>query len=386
VQGLNPESYFSLNRLYFADPNHAGVYATKDMSKGSFFLKTTASKPGQSGIWHLAGASGKVYAQSRRNTTFLDSIHDLEHLERQSWTTNDFNGNKVEAPEAAMSVRDGKALITELDDFAKKEGVGVGDVYLIDGSHADARANAFVAGAGKKRVIGLYDTLFLGDHATQEENESPAPPSSADGGLNLQALSASLQKVDLSEEEEAPVYHNAATQAMSDQEIMSILAHELGHAKFHDVEQNMVVQAFTSFATFATLGWMVQSPVVALALGVLQPIGHVAMFAFDHIVGPVMDGGIKFMTDGITRKKEYVADAYAAGVSEGYATGLQTALAKLTVSSNQDPDEPWFYEMLHADHPTFANRWRGIEDVKKTLYINNQKPAAFNQEHLQPES
>jgi len=199
------------------------------------------------------------------------------------------------------------------------------------------------------------------------------PPSSAEGGVPIQLLSETLQNVDTSEEEEQPVYHKTPTQAMSDKEILAILAHELGHAKMHDVEQNMWVQAVTSFATWATLGWMVQSPVLALALGVLQPIGHVACFAFDYIVGPTLDHGIKLMTDGITRQKEYVADAYAARVSESYATGLQTSLAKLTVNSNQDPDEPWYYEMLHADHPTFANRYYGIEEVKQELYAGKPK-------------
>ena len=48
----------------------------------------------------------------------------------------------------------------ELFAFAKSQGVGIGDIYMIDGSHADARANAFVAGAGKERVIGLYSVVL----------------------------------------------------------------------------------------------------------------------------------------------------------------------------------------------------------------------------------
>merc|ERR1719223_56394 len=77
---------------------------------------------------------------------------------------------------------------------------------------------------------------------------------------------------------------------------------------------------------------------------------------------------MKLFTDGLTRRKEYQADAYAASISKAYATGLQSALAKLVVNSNQDPDEPWFYEALHADHPTLANRWAHIESVKQKLY------------------
>merc|ERR1719473_339344 len=116
---------------------------------------------------------------------------------------------------------------------------------------------------------------------------------------------------------------------------------------------------------------MVQSPLLAMSLGLLAPIGHIAVFAYEHAVGPSLDMCIKFVTDGITRRKEYVADAYAAKVSENYATGLQTALAKLVVNSNQDPDEPWFYEMLHADHPTLANRWAAIAALKKKIYPKN---------------
>jgi STE24 endopeptidase len=202
------------------------------------------------------------------------------------------------------------------------------------------------------------------------------PPSSAEGGLSIFALSETVQAVDMSEEGEHEVWHSTPTQAMSDDEIMAILAHELGHAAMHDVEQNMIVQAVTSFMTFGTLGWMVQSPLLAMSMGLLAPIGHIAVFAYEHAVGPSLDMCIKFVTDGITRRKEYIADAYAAKVSKTYATGLQTALAKLVVNSNQDPDEPWFYEALHADHPTLANRWANIAKVKKELYPPKEDDAA----------
>lgn len=363
----------SLNRLYFEDPEKKAHLITQDLSKGAWELSLPAADTGKESPWVIKGQrDGKTVAETQAEFSFHDNHHDLEKLDRQSWRV----GGEPAGLDARVGSRKGKQLRDELFGFAKERDIGVGQVYMIDGSHQDARANAFVAGAGKERVIGLYDTLFLGDTKSQSVEPEENPPSSAEGGLSIFALSEKMQAVDMSEEGEHEVWHSTPTQAMSDDEIMAILAHELGHAAMHDVEQNMIVQAVTSFMTFGTLGWMVQSPLLAMSMGLLAPIGHIAVFAYEHAVGPSLDMSIKFVTDGITRRKEYVADAYAAKVSETYATGLQTALAKLVVNSNQDPDEPWFYEALHADHPTLANRWANIAKVKKELYPPKEEAVA----------
>merc|ERR1719420_2727667 len=112
---------------------------------------------------------------------------------------------------------------------------------------------------------------------------------------------------------------------------------------------------------------MVQSPLAAASFAVALPAFHVLVCLFDHIVAPPLDGFLKLFSDALTRKGEYEADAYVAKISEEYATALQTSLAKLSISANQDPDIPGFYEALHADHPPFANRWANIDKVKRSL-------------------
>merc|ERR1719506_350959 len=116
---------------------------------------------------------------------------------------------------------------------------------------------------------------------------------------------------------------------------------------------------------------MAHSPLAGAALSLAAPLIHVGACAYDHLVGPPLDGFMKLGTDAITRKHEYEADEYAALISEKYGTGLQTALAKLSVNSNQDPDPPYFYEALHSDHPPFARRWEHIQKVKKKAYGKN---------------
>merc|ERR1711862_537610 len=103
-------------------------------------------------------------------------------------------------------------------------------------------------------------------------------------------------------------------------------------------------------------------------MGVAMPSLHVLALAYDHIVAPPVNGFLKLFSDALTRKGEYEADAYVAKISEEYATALQTSLAKLSISANQDPDILGFYEALHADHPTFANRWANIDKVKRATF------------------
>merc|ERR1719199_1820256 len=134
----------------------------------------------------------------------------------------------------------------------------------------------------------------------------------------------------------------------------------------------MVEQAITQFMTFGMLGWMAHSPVVAAALGLHAPLLHVGACAYNHVVGPPLEGIIKLFTDAHTRQNEYEADEYAARISEKYATALQTSLAKLSVNANQDPDTPYFYEVLHHAHPAYARRWAHIEAVKKELYTSGR--------------
>jgi Zn-dependent protease with chaperone function len=127
----------------------------------------------------------------------------------------------------------------------------------------------------------------------------------------------------------------------------------------------MVMQAASSLLTYASLGWAAHSPLFAAALSLGEAVVHVGACAYGHIVGPPLDGVVKFFSDWLIRRNEYEADAYVARMSDKYGAALQTALAKLSVNSNQDPDMPVWYEALHADHPTTANRWANIEAVRR---------------------
>lgn len=363
--------WISLNRIYFKDQTLSSAsvrFATNDKSKGQLTMTQHAD-----GRWVISSSDSlwNPAAPQYAQTMSAVASNVLDDLKSKSWSVA--SGGYSPPGETRVGVRSGSHLREELYGFAKERGIGIAQIYMVDGSHKDIRANAFVAGAGNASVIGLFDTLFLGRrNVGGEDSTSSSLLQLVSGEAQLQRASEMLEGVDTEEaDEDQPPRNSAPTQAMADAEILSVLAHELGHAALKHLEKGMVVQAITSFMTFAALGWMAHSPLAAAALSLHAPLIHVGACAYDYVVGPPLEGFIKIFTDAHTRYNEYEADEYAALISEKYATALQTSLAKLSVNSNHDPDVPYFYEFLHDDHPSFARRWAYIEKVKKRTYHNH---------------
>ncbi len=58
-------------------------------------------------------------------------------------------------------------LRTAIEDFAKKAGFKLDNIFVIDGSKRSAKSNAYFSGLGSKKRIVLYDTLIK-QHTTEE--------------------------------------------------------------------------------------------------------------------------------------------------------------------------------------------------------------------------
>jgi len=354
--------WVSLNRIFFnVSSSPASIMATHDLSQGQLVLAVAPN-----GTWAIAGRPAgfqtsalPVYARSLSRAPENTSAKEvLDDLGQQHWSAGD-------APER-VGARSGKSLRDKVMGFAKERNISIHEIYMVDGSHQDARANAFVGGIDGS-IIGLYDTLFLGQH--ENDGAEDAVPATltllGDGGAGMLVLNELVQEVDAPEEDGRGAWSSIPTQAMTDDEIIAILAHELAHPDLGHLHQGMVTQAASSLLTYASLGWAAHSLLFAAALSLGEPMVHVGACAYGHIVGPPLDGVVKLFTDWLTRRNEYEADAYVARMSDKYGAALQTALAKLSVNSNQDPDMPVWYEALHLDHPTAANRWANIEAARQ---------------------
>lgn len=361
----------SLNRIFYQEGTNPELFSTRDKSKGKLVLKRNTSRQSWVIADNLTDGAPRIYAESQ------GSGNSVESLTAQHWSIEGTTAGKV-------GVRSGGALREKVLGFARLRNVSIAEIYMVDGSHKDARANAFVGGLNGS-VIGLFDTLFLGDKSTQSDGSTALLASSrssrakmrllSSGDSAILALSEVVQDVDTpDEEEQLKLWKSAPSQAMTDDEIISILAHELAHPALHHLEQSMVVQAGTSFVTFATLGWAAHSPLLAVGLALSVPILHVGALAYEHVMGPPLEEFMKLFSNWLSRHNEYEADAYVARMSDIYGMALQSSLVKLSVNSNQDPDVPFWYEALYYDHPTTAHRWAAIEEVKRKNNSSHHGP------------
>jgi STE24 endopeptidase len=193
-------------------------------------------------------------------------------------------------------------LRTEIEKFAIKSGFQLKNIFVIDGSKRSTKANAYFTGLGSKKRIVLYDTLM--DKMTVDE-------------------------------------------------IVAVLAHEVGHYKHKHTLYNLLISLPTTLVLFYFFGYILQSDVFAQALGGTHASFHLNALAFSILYSPV-SLILDLMTNTLSRKFEYQADAFAA--KYGYGELLQSGLKKLSATSlsNLMP-HPW-YVFFHYSHPTLYQR------------------------------
>lgn len=201
-------------------------------------------------------------------------------------------------------------LRDEIEKFAQKADFELTNIYVIDGSKRSTKANAYFSGIGKKRRIVLYDTLI---------------------------------------------------EELSVQEVVAVLAHEIGHYKKRHTLKNFIAAAIAMLIQFYVLSLALSSTTMAEAMGLTTPAFAVSLIAFAILYTPIdMVTGI--IMNAISRKAEYEADNFAS--SNGFGEELISALKKLSVKSlsNLTPDN--IYVKVHYSHPTLLQRVLSIKSEK----------------------
>ena len=193
-------------------------------------------------------------------------------------------------------------LRSAIQAYAQKVDFPLTNIFIMDGSKRSSKANAFFSGLGKNKSIVLYDTLV---------NE---------------------QSVD---------------------EIVAVLAHEVGHYKKKHIIQGMAISILHTGLLLFLLNFALNSPDLSQALGVAKPNFHIGLLAFSLLYAPInLITGI-FM-NLFSRKNEYEADGYA---RETYsAAPLVSALKKMSVNhlSNLTPHPA--YVFVYYSHPPLLSR------------------------------
>lgn len=197
-------------------------------------------------------------------------------------------------------------LRTEIEKFAGEVGFKLKNIFVIDGSKRSTKANAYFTGLGPKKRIVLYDTLM---------------------------------------------------DKMTTDEIVAVLAHEIGHYKHKHTLKNIVISLPSTLLLFFILGLMLKSDTLAQALGGSAANFHLNVLAFGIIYSPV-SLILNLITNQLSRRYEYQADNYAA--SHGFGTQLISGLKKLSSTSLSNLTPHPLYVFFHYSHPTLYQRIKNI--------------------------
>lgn len=193
-------------------------------------------------------------------------------------------------------------LRSDLLELAQESGTPVQDVLVADASRRTTALNAYVSGFGSTRRIVVYDTLL----------------------------------------------------ELSDAEIGSIAAHELGHVATDDVLIGTLVGALGAGAGVALLGWLLGSPTLLRRGGADRPGDPriVPLVLFAIAVGTLVSTPVQ---NGVSRQLEARADQHALDFT-GDPVAFADVMRRLAAANLNQPDPPAAWQWFYGSHPTTAQR------------------------------
>ena len=193
-------------------------------------------------------------------------------------------------------------LRTEIEKYAKKTGFDLSNIFVIDGSKRSTKANAYFSGFGKQKRVTLYDTLIT---------------------------------------------------KLSNNQIISVIAHEIGHYKKNHIIFNLIFSVFQTGIMLYILSLFIFQPIFSEALGVTNHSFHIGLITFSILYTPISEL-FSLIFNVFSRKFEYQADEYAKNTFDG--KHLLEALKTLSKDSLSNLTPHPKYVWWHYSHPTLFER------------------------------
>ena len=197
-------------------------------------------------------------------------------------------------------------LRTAIETFAAQVGFQLDNIFVIDSSKRNSKSNAYFTGFGRRKRVVLFDTLM---------------------------------------------------EQLSTDEIVGVLAHEIGHYKRHHI----ILSSLEGFATNLLMFWLfsllIGNGALAAAAGCTAPSFHVNLAVFSLIYTP-LSILLDIATNVLSRRHESQADAFAA--THGMGPAEASALKKMSAKSlaNLTPHPLVVY--TEYSHPTLLERVKAL--------------------------
>lgn len=203
-------------------------------------------------------------------------------------------------------------LRTRLTDLLEKNGCTVRQISVSDGSKRSTKANAYFGGFGKMKTIVLYDTLL---------------------------------------------------EQMTEDEIVAVFAHEMGHNKHKDTLKLMCLNIINVLLIVFSLWAVLSLPEIYKDFGFDSVNYGFAYILAGTVCLAFISPFLGLFISGMSRKFEYAADKFA--VDNGYGEALISGLKKLAKNSFSCLTPHPVVVALTYSHPTISQRVEYMEKCMK---------------------
>lgn len=202
------------------------------------------------------------------------------------------------------------ALKSAIFDFAGKVSFPLRNVFVMDGSKRSTKSNAFFTGFGKNKRIALFDTL-IEKHTTEE--------------------------------------------------LVAVLAHEIGHYKKKHILKSMVYSFFHTGIIFYFLSIFLGHKGMFDAFYMENMSVYAGLIFFGMLYSPV-EMILSVVMNISSRKNEFEADNFA-GQNTGKPESMISALKKLSSDNLSNLTPHKFYVFLNYSHPPVLERINAIKAI-----------------------
>jgi len=205
-----------------------------------------------------------------------------------------------------------EGVVESIEGLCKEVKYPLKKLYQMDGSKRSGHANAMLFGLWKNKQIVMYDTIL---------------------------------------------------ESMDNQEILAVLAHELGHWYHGHTMRGFFISQIQFIGIMAGFNVVFHDSLMYQAFGFDKTIPAVGLILYMKLLTP-MDTAITFLFNALVRSWEYQADRYA--VKLNFGEKLVSGLEKLAKDekANLDPDP--LYATYHYSHPPMLIR---IKEIRRQLTL-----------------
>jgi len=193
--------------------------------------------------------------------------------------------------------------------MAFDEGIRLDGIFQMDASQRTRHSNAYFTGLGKAKRIVLFDSLLS---------------------------------------------------AHTPDEILAVLAHEIGHLKNHHIVKNLLLMSIVALMLFAAAAALIRWDTLYHSFGFMMTEDYIGLFLIGMLWEPI---GF-FLTPlamALSRHHERQADQYAIRVT-GSPTPLASALRQLAKDNLANIHPHPLYVLLNYSHPPLVERLERLSE------------------------